>query len=75
MPGLAPDSVEVVELRRGTSYVVVRSGVEESSCSTRAAGLSAGAGRLEAIGRHLAPARASQWGDTASLEAARLERG
>lgn len=68
MPGLAPDSIEVVELARDTSYVVLRSSVEGVVVLDAGGRLVRAPGRLAAIGRHLrACARLREWGEAASL--------
>lgn len=70
MPGLAPDSVEVVELTRGRPYIVVRmvpSGVVVLDERGR---LVRGRNRLVAIARHLYAVGRVR----AALEEARLER-
>jgi hypothetical protein len=68
LPGLAPDSVEVVELARGQAFVVVRTKPAGVVVLDRSGRLVRGRERLVALARHL---RALELLDGA-LEAARL---
>jgi hypothetical protein len=68
LPGLAPDSVEVVELARGQAFVVVRTKPAGIVVVDRSGRLVRGRERLEALARHL---RALELLEEA-LEAARL---
>jgi hypothetical protein len=53
MPGLAPDSVEVVELARGQAFVVVRTKPAGIVVLDKSGRLVRGRDRLIALGRHL----------------------
>jgi hypothetical protein len=53
IPGLVPDSVEVVELARGEAYAVVRASSAEVLVLDRRGRLVRSPRRLSAVGRHL----------------------
>jgi|RhiMetdeSRZDD1v2_1073273.scaffolds.fasta_scaffold333342_3 hypothetical protein len=69
-PGIAPDSVEVVELARGQAFVVVRTRPSGIVVLDRSGRLVRGRERLVALGRHL---RSLELFDDA-LKAARLSQ-